>query len=134
VRQVGFSMRDQREYIAMPLTCRQNVYAGGAVHQVALSTRDQREYVVSFFFRPAAFRAALTLQEHPTLARVLPRVARVCAAPASDPDGAPMPCFLVKERGVSLRTWAKHSRPDFAAAVQARRCSRSVLCTLLLLG
>ena len=93
--------------------------------QLVLRTRDNREWVARFFLRPAAFRSALALYAHPTLARVLPRITAVPAADgstaaATDAAGAPLPPMLLLEKAVPLSAWARLSRPSFASAVPVR--------------
>jgi hypothetical protein len=100
------------------------LYAGHSINQLAVSVRDQREYIVKFFLRPTALCAALTLNAHPALQRILPRIVHTSSGDdvAVDPVGDALPPFLVLEKGVSLRAWASHSLPDFVTAVQVRLC------------
>ena len=95
-------------------------HAGALIHQTVVAASGGHEHVATFFPRAALFHTALRQLEDPALAAALPPAVRVSAGGALDPNGGLLPKFIVRERGVTLRTWARVSRPDFAAAARVR--------------
>jgi hypothetical protein len=104
-----------------------NMHAGHALEHSAVDVVMGRGVQLVFFGSDAALAAEQALYGNAALAPLLPQLLQFCpGGPADACGGAPLPPFLVTERGETLPDCVSRSRPTFPQAVAVRtRCTLS---------